>query len=257
MAVFNQHSQSASEDLMKCSKMPDDFALTPQRLTLGLMVVERNGELQNDPWAYPVPLSESTLPPFIAAILAETLLYGQQQDAPDEGVPEVLATCDEQLDRRYSPPGIPLVIGTAFGYISMGTKSTGLKIYIPVYILIVLVLNNALTLLTAGRVWWISRQVRSSLEKERQRDYTAAAAIIIESGAIYSASTILILAVCKNPRLLVIAACISIRTVVGILPPVVIDDSDDCDSSASCPSSSRSKWCLGALRENWKQYSPT
>jgi hypothetical protein len=30
----------------------------------------------------------------------------------------------------------------------MGTKSTGLKIYIPVYILIVLVLNNALTLLT-------------------------------------------------------------------------------------------------------------
>ena len=33
------------------------------------MVVERNGELQNDPWAYPIPLSASTLPPFIAAIL--------------------------------------------------------------------------------------------------------------------------------------------------------------------------------------------
>lgn len=51
--------------------------------------------------------------------------------------------------------GIPLVIGTAFGYISMGTKSTGLKIYIPVYILIVLVLNNALTLLTdkCGARW--------------------------------------------------------------------------------------------------------
>ncbi|KAI3605484.1 hypothetical protein WG66_005970 [Moniliophthora roreri] len=46
-------------------------------------------------------------------------------------------------------------------------------------------LNMILTGLTAGRIWWISRQARSILSQAVNRQYTAIVAIILESGVIY------------------------------------------------------------------------
>ncbi|KAJ7490681.1 hypothetical protein FB451DRAFT_1361470 [Mycena latifolia] len=47
--------------------------------------------------------------------------------------------------------------------------------------------NGMLTILTAGRIWWLGREVRMALQESvRFRYYNTAVAMILESGAIYS-----------------------------------------------------------------------
>ncbi|KAK7038784.1 hypothetical protein VNI00_010670 [Paramarasmius palmivorus] len=46
-------------------------------------------------------------------------------------------------------------------------------------------LNFVLTALTAGRIWWISRQARHILSRADNQQYRAIIAIILESGLIY------------------------------------------------------------------------
>ncbi|KAL0570690.1 hypothetical protein V5O48_011265 [Marasmius crinis-equi] len=54
------------------------------------------------------------------------------------------------------------------------------------------VLNFTLTLMTAGRIWWISREAREGLGKRVKSTYTTIVAITIESGFIYSTSLLVI-----------------------------------------------------------------
>ncbi|KAJ7624372.1 hypothetical protein FB45DRAFT_82248 [Roridomyces roridus] len=51
--------------------------------------------------------------------------------------------------------------------------------------------NFTLMILTAGRIWWVTRQQRAVLGPELMPPYNAAMAIILESGVIYCAGLIL------------------------------------------------------------------
>ncbi|KAF7355767.1 hypothetical protein MSAN_01494600 [Mycena sanguinolenta] len=48
------------------------------------------------------------------------------------------------------------------------------------------VTNVLLTTLTAGRIWWAGKEVRRNLRESFDKDYSVAAAMCLESGAIYS-----------------------------------------------------------------------
>ncbi|KAL0575089.1 hypothetical protein V5O48_006880 [Marasmius crinis-equi] len=48
--------------------------------------------------------------------------------------------------------------------------------------------NFTLTLMTAGRIWWVSYNARKEMGKQVNSKYTTIVAIIIESGFLYSAS---------------------------------------------------------------------
>ncbi|KAF7341108.1 hypothetical protein MVEN_01845000 [Mycena venus] len=52
---------------------------------------------------------------------------------------------------------------------------------------ITLATNVLVTGLTAGRIWWMGRQVRAHLQPDMQKKYTTSMSIIVESGVIYSA----------------------------------------------------------------------
>ncbi|KAF9462266.1 hypothetical protein BDZ94DRAFT_733362 [Collybia nuda] len=57
-------------------------------------------------------------------------------------------------------------------------------------VFITLATNIVLTLLSAGRIWWISRELWKTVGPGISKTYNAAIALIIESGAIYCASII-------------------------------------------------------------------
>ncbi|KAF7350814.1 hypothetical protein MSAN_01643000 [Mycena sanguinolenta] len=59
--------------------------------------------------------------------------------------------------------------------------------------------NVLVTMLTAGRIWWISRYARAYLKTAEQRRYASAIAIIIESGMLYSATVLAHLIVISIP----------------------------------------------------------
>ncbi|KAH9475983.1 hypothetical protein JR316_0011550 [Psilocybe cubensis] len=113
-----------------------------------------------------------------------------------------------------------LLVGTAFGIISEGTTTPSLKRFIAVFILLVLVLNVGITLLTAGRIFWIAREVRSAMGPEMMSHYNFAICILIESGVVYTASTILLF--CLSPtKFVLLGGIISIRTVC-IMPILLL-----------------------------------
>ncbi|KAF8154597.1 hypothetical protein B0H34DRAFT_530179 [Crassisporium funariophilum] len=113
-----------------------------------------------------------------------------------------------------------LIIGTVFGIISEGTTSVELKKFIGVYIGIILILNIILTILTAGRIWWIAREVKQIMGHEMASQYHYSIAILIESGLIYTAANILVVILAPT-RFVLMAAAIAIR-VVCIMPILII-----------------------------------
>ncbi|KAF8901175.1 hypothetical protein CPB84DRAFT_1777961 [Gymnopilus junonius] len=95
--------------------------------------------------------------------------------------------------------GLLLVVGTVFGIISEGTLSPSLKKFIIVYLCFDLVLNVGVTILTAGRILWIAREVKKIVGDQMTSHYHFAIGLM--------------------------AAVISIRIVVGVIffaPPSVI-----------------------------------
>ncbi|TBU38076.1 hypothetical protein BD309DRAFT_972652 [Dichomitus squalens] len=82
--------------------------------------------------------------------------------------------------------------------------------------------NLIVTTLIASRIWWIGRQASSTLGRRHAVKYTNAMAIIIESGAIYSASlmTLLIL-YCQqtNAQYIVYDA---LAQIMGIVPTLIV-----------------------------------
>jgi len=116
--------------------------------------------------------------------------------------------------------GSLLVVGNVFGVISEGTLSPSLKKFIIVYILSLLILNIGVTILTAGRILWIAREVRLVMGSKMVPHYHFAVGVLVESGLIYTASVILVI-VLSSTDLILMAATISIR-VVCITPILLI-----------------------------------
>ncbi|KAJ3509567.1 hypothetical protein NLJ89_g5153 [Agrocybe chaxingu] len=109
--------------------------------------------------------------------------------------------------------GTVLLLGTAFGVVGEGTTSAALKKYIAVYIVSILVLNVALTLATAGRIFYIAREVKSIMGTELVSHYHFAVGILIESGLLYTAAAVLVFALSPT-KFVLMAAAIAIRVVV-------------------------------------------
>ncbi|KAJ8073286.1 hypothetical protein PM082_020158 [Marasmius tenuissimus] len=77
------------------------------------------------------------------------------------------------------------------GYQAAGTSPSKLRIFLlgneinNAYAITSAVFNSILTLLTAGRIWWITRQARSMMGEQIDHTYRAIVAIILESGLLY------------------------------------------------------------------------
>ncbi|KAF8869935.1 hypothetical protein BD779DRAFT_631369 [Infundibulicybe gibba] len=114
-------------------------------------------------------------------------------------------------------PCILLLAATICGYLFEGATSPSLKRSFPIYLLMTFTLNTLITILTAGRIWWISRKARQILGSDLVKRYNSAIAIIVESGAIYS--TYIILDVIISGQLVLDAGLIQM---VGIVPTLII-----------------------------------
>ncbi|KAF7350800.1 hypothetical protein MSAN_01641600 [Mycena sanguinolenta] len=84
--------------------------------------------------------------------------------------------------------------------------------------------NVLVTALTAGRIWWISRYSRAYLKAAEQRRYISALAIIVESGALYSATVLAFLIISSIPSVTIVAEPIYQMQiqVMGIAPTLII-----------------------------------
>lgn len=89
--------------------------------------------------------------------------------------------------------GTPLVIGTALGYASHVSRPDLMRLFAPIFILLTLILVNVLTLLTAGRIWWLSGGVATTLGRRQQGQYRTLSAVIVESGLVYSVSLLILI----------------------------------------------------------------
>ncbi|KAF7352368.1 hypothetical protein MVEN_01200700 [Mycena venus] len=85
-------------------------------------------------------------------------------------------------------PVIMLAATTILGYISAVQINLFYTVaFNPAIVYILSVATNTmLTTLAAGRIWWSGRDVRRNLRQSSDKAYNAAAAMILESGAIYS-----------------------------------------------------------------------
>lgn len=112
--------------------------------------------------------------------------------------------------------GFLLLTGAVLGFVSEATTAPQLKGLIGPYIILVFFLNFALTGLTAGRIWFIAREVGKIMGRQVIRPYNLVAGILLESGFIYSAAIISLLILSPTPYILV-GATICIR-MVCIMP---------------------------------------
>jgi len=118
------------------------------------------------------------------------------------------------------PSSIVLVVGTVLAFIGEGTVSVSLKKYVEVYIFMIISFNIILTLLTAGRIYWTAREVKSIMGREITSQYQFAVAMIVESGLLYTLTNILVLALSPT-RFIAMAVAFAIRTVC-IVPLLII-----------------------------------
>ncbi|KAF8880557.1 hypothetical protein BD779DRAFT_1446204, partial [Infundibulicybe gibba] len=118
-------------------------------------------------------------------------------------------------------PCILLLAATICGYLFEGATSPSLKRTFPIYLLMTFTLNTLITILTAGRIWWISRKAHQILGSDLVKRYNSAIAIIVESGAIYSTYIILdvIISGQVSTNLVLDAGLIQM---VGIVPTLII-----------------------------------
>ncbi|KAJ7771252.1 hypothetical protein B0H14DRAFT_2966540 [Mycena olivaceomarginata] len=113
-------------------------------------------------------------------------------------------------------PALLLVAGTVIG--SLGTPPPNqvgrLGDYRLVFGMLNLTTNLMLMALTAGRIWWIRRDVASVLEPSATRTYDTVLAMILESGAINCISIILFLTVARLNKHNSLAAISVFRAVI-------------------------------------------
>ncbi|KAJ7121740.1 hypothetical protein C8R43DRAFT_1033357 [Mycena crocata] len=113
-------------------------------------------------------------------------------------------------------PIIMLIVTSVFGW----------DILLPLapFFMLTLATNVLVTSLTAGRIWWICRQARATLQTDLQKRYVSRIAIIVESGVIYSAFVLsyLIIGAVSSSGALQNLVVEMLRQVVGIVPTLII-----------------------------------
>ncbi|KAF9475755.1 hypothetical protein BDN70DRAFT_222544 [Pholiota conissans] len=114
--------------------------------------------------------------------------------------------------------GLVLIVGALFGIVSAAV--TRLKDLIAVYVITIFVLNIVLTAFTAGRIMWIAREVKKALGAQMASYYHFAVGVLIESGMIYTASTLLVVIFAKS--IWVMMAVAIVLRVVCIGPILII-----------------------------------
>ncbi|KAJ6594743.1 hypothetical protein B0H19DRAFT_1096610 [Mycena capillaripes] len=90
----------------------------------------------------------------------------------------------------------------------------------------VLLTNVVLTVLAAGRIWWMRRDACIVLESAHVRKYNAAIAIILESGAIYCLAIIIYLiavsVATSNNSLVSAIVGAAMPQIMNIVPTLII-----------------------------------
>ncbi|KAJ6477062.1 hypothetical protein C8R45DRAFT_934688 [Mycena sanguinolenta] len=92
-------------------------------------------------------------------------------------------------------PLLMLIAGTILGLVEIFDFSLSLYPFFAIS----LATNVLVTMLTAGRIWWISHYSRAYLQVAERRRYTSAGAILIESGMLYSATILAYLILLSTP----------------------------------------------------------
>jgi len=137
--------------------------------------------------------------------------------------------------RAIAIPCFLLVGGSACGYayIAVSNQGYSFRQLLITFLFTTVGLNLLVTILMAGRIWWIARKARSILGPRLSSKYNTMIAIIVESGVIYSIYVVLDV-VFTN---LILQA--GLAQVVGIVPTLIIvqiglgRDAHDIDTTAS------------------------
>ncbi|PPR07869.1 hypothetical protein CVT24_005606 [Panaeolus cyanescens] len=115
-------------------------------------------------------------------------------------------------------PCFLLVCGSACGYAFIAVSQDEYKFrkLLVAFLFSTVTLNMLVTMLMAGRIWWIARKARAILGPGLSSKYNTMIAIIVESGIIYSIYVILDVVF---PNLILDAG---LAQVVGIVPTLII-----------------------------------
>jgi len=115
-------------------------------------------------------------------------------------------------------PCFLLICGTGFGYgfIAVSKEDYRFRQLLIAFLFTTVALNMLVTILMAGRIWWIARKARAILGPGLSSKYTTMIAIIVESGVIYSIYFILDVVI----QDLILDA--GLAQVVGIVPTLII-----------------------------------
>ncbi|KAG6890049.1 hypothetical protein C0995_012507 [Termitomyces sp. Mi166 len=119
--------------------------------------------------------------------------------------------------------GTALVADSIWGYSSMKISIFSLAgTFTHIFFWSVFAFNVVMTLATAGRIWWVARTVGPHLGDNRQtKRYRTAVAIILESGAIYPISVLIVAVIPLSSNYEIIFLLIVFR-VVAIMPTLMI-----------------------------------
>jgi len=92
------------------------------------------------------------------------------------------------------------------------------------FLALTLATNVLVTILTAGRIWWIYRYSRTYLKKAERRRYASAMEILIESGMLYSATVLTYMIVISIPSVSILGEPIfqMLIQIMGIAPTLII-----------------------------------
>ncbi|KAF8960650.1 hypothetical protein BDZ97DRAFT_1296114 [Flammula alnicola] len=132
-------------------------------------------------------------------------------------------------------PCFLLLCGTACGYafIALSKEEYRFRKLLVAFLFTTVTLNMLVTVLMAGRIWWIARKARAILGPGLSSKYNTMIAIIVESGVIYSMYVVLDVV---YPDLILDAG---LAQIVGIVPTLIIvqiglgRDAHDVDTTTS------------------------
>ncbi|KAF9479542.1 hypothetical protein BDN70DRAFT_688951 [Pholiota conissans] len=132
-------------------------------------------------------------------------------------------------------PCFLLICGSAcgYGFIAVSKEEYRFRKLLVAFLFTTVTLNLLVTVLMAGRIWWIARKARSILGPGLSSKYNTMIGIIVESGVIYSIYVVLDVVF---PDLILDAG---LAQVVGIVPTLIIvqiglgRNATDVDTSAS------------------------
>ncbi|KAJ7040871.1 hypothetical protein C8F04DRAFT_1253373 [Mycena alexandri] len=111
------------------------------------------------------------------------------------------------------------------GLVILIVFSADQQIPLSAYYAMTLATNVVLSVLTAGRIWWIGRQSRlaQTSKSSAQSPYASTISIILESGIIYSVFVVVRIAVDDlQPENVVFFVTEMLRQIVGIVPTLII-----------------------------------